>query len=101
MCQLMHNDGEKISQRHNKMDGSIQFLKHCKKYLDCLRSCLLVLFQFFSHCSVFADVTAPPAHWISCGLPFAEQATWNPKFCIVTDSQLLLLDKGKVRMLMC
>ncbi|XP_072570607.1 disabled homolog 2-interacting protein-like isoform X2 [Paramormyrops kingsleyae] len=41
------------------------------------------------------DVTAPPAHWISCGLPFAEQVTWNPKFCIVTDSQLLLLDKGK------
>ncbi|CAB1321576.1 unnamed protein product, partial [Coregonus sp. 'balchen'] len=32
-------------------------------------------------------------NWISCGQPFTEPAIWKPNFCIVTDCQLLLLDK--------
>uniref|UniRef100_A0A671LYS3 Disabled homolog 2-interacting protein-like n=1 Tax=Sinocyclocheilus anshuiensis TaxID=1608454 RepID=A0A671LYS3_9TELE len=35
----------------------------------------------------------PAGHWISCGHPCAERAEWNPKFCVVTDYQMLLLDK--------
>uniref|UniRef100_A0A8C8DD13 Disabled homolog 2-interacting protein-like n=1 Tax=Oncorhynchus tshawytscha TaxID=74940 RepID=A0A8C8DD13_ONCTS len=35
-------------------------------------------------------------NWISCGQPFTEPAIWKPKFCIVTDCQLLLLDKQEV-----
>ncbi|KAL4617431.1 hypothetical protein GN956_G21162 [Arapaima gigas] len=42
-----------------------------------------------------SDMTGQPTHWISCGHPFTESTLWNPKFCIVTDCQLLLLDKEK------
>ncbi|KAL1275055.1 hypothetical protein QQF64_027869 [Cirrhinus molitorella] len=38
----------------------------------------------------------PAGHWMSCGHPCAEHAVWNPKFCVVTDYQMLLLDKEEV-----
>lgn len=38
----------------------------------------------------------PPGHWMSYGHPCAEHAVWNPKFCVVTDYQMLLLDKEEV-----
>ncbi len=33
---------------------------------------------------------------MSCGHPCAERAVWNSKFCVVTDYQMLLLDKEEV-----
>lgn len=33
---------------------------------------------------------------MSYGHPCAEHAVWNPKFCVVTDYQMLLLDKEEV-----
>ncbi|XP_029573639.1 disabled homolog 2-interacting protein isoform X2 [Salmo trutta] len=39
-------------------------------------------------------------NWISCGQPFTEPAIWKPKFCIVTDCQLLLLDKQEIHPLL-
>ncbi|MGH0149756.1 UNVERIFIED_CONTAM: hypothetical protein FKN15_019514 [Acipenser sinensis] len=46
------------------------------------------------------DMTGPPTHWMSCGHPFSEPTVWNPKFCIVTDGQLLLLDKEEIHPLL-
>uniref|UniRef100_A0A674A182 DAB2 interacting protein b n=3 Tax=Salmo trutta TaxID=8032 RepID=A0A674A182_SALTR len=40
-----------------------------------------------------SDIWGPPAHWMSSGHPYDERTVWNPKFCVVTDSQMLLLDK--------
>ncbi|XP_045558410.1 ras/Rap GTPase-activating protein SynGAP [Salmo salar] len=40
-----------------------------------------------------SDVWGPPAYWMSCGHPYDERTVWNPKFCVVTDCQMLLLDK--------
>eukprot|EP00062_Callorhinchus_milii_P017099 gi/632969421/ref/XP_007901078.1/ PREDICTED: ras/Rap GTPase-activating protein SynGAP-like [Callorhinchus milii] len=42
------------------------------------------------------DVRGPPTHRISCGKSHYERAIWNPKFCVVTESQLLLLDKEQI-----
>ncbi|XP_072219448.1 ras GTPase-activating protein nGAP isoform X4 [Leuresthes tenuis] len=40
------------------------------------------------------DVKGPPAHRFSCGQsPYADSAAWDRKFCILTDSQLILLNK--------
>ncbi|XP_058861228.1 disabled homolog 2-interacting protein-like isoform X2 [Acipenser ruthenus] len=47
-----------------------------------------------------SDMTGPPTHWMSCGHPFSEPTVWNPKFCIVTDGQLLLLDKEEIHPLL-
>ncbi|XP_041094392.1 ras/Rap GTPase-activating protein SynGAP [Polyodon spathula] len=47
-----------------------------------------------------SDMTGPPTHWMSCGHPFTEPAVWNPKFCIVTDGQLLLLDNEEIHPLL-
>lgn len=46
--------------------------------------------------SVLSDMRGPAGHWMSCGHPCAERAVWNPKFCVVTDYQMLLLDKEEV-----
>lgn len=46
--------------------------------------------------SVLSDMRGPAGHWTSCGHPCAERAVWNPKFCVVTDYQMLLLDKEEV-----
>ncbi|XP_060940999.1 ras GTPase-activating protein nGAP [Limanda limanda] len=40
------------------------------------------------------DVKGPPAHRFSCGQsPYTDSGAWERKFCILTDSQLLLLNK--------
>ncbi|XP_069743751.1 disabled homolog 2-interacting protein-like isoform X4 [Narcine bancroftii] len=46
------------------------------------------------------DVRGPPAHRISCGKSNYECAIWNTKFCVVTDGQLLLLDKEEIHPLL-
>ncbi|XP_069578930.1 ras GTPase-activating protein nGAP isoform X2 [Brachyistius frenatus] len=41
-----------------------------------------------------SDVKGPPAHQFSCGQsPYTESGAWERKFCILTDSQLILLNK--------
>ncbi|XP_046901216.1 LOW QUALITY PROTEIN: DAB2 interacting protein b [Hypomesus transpacificus] len=40
-----------------------------------------------------SDTRGPPALWMSCGHPYEERRVWNPKFCVVTDCQMLLLDR--------
>ncbi|XP_029971575.1 ras GTPase-activating protein nGAP isoform X3 [Salarias fasciatus] len=40
------------------------------------------------------DVKGPPAHRLSCGQsPYTDSGAWERKFCILTDSQLILLNK--------
>ncbi|MEQ2250674.1 hypothetical protein ILYODFUR_003360, partial [Ilyodon furcidens] len=42
------------------------------------------------------DVKGPPAHRFSCGQsPYTDGAAWERKFCILTDSQLILLNKDE------
>ncbi|XP_069367456.1 ras GTPase-activating protein nGAP isoform X3 [Paralichthys olivaceus] len=41
-----------------------------------------------------SDIKGPPAHRFSCGQsPYTDSGAWERKFCILTDSQLLLLNK--------
>ncbi|XP_016144666.1 disabled homolog 2-interacting protein-like [Sinocyclocheilus grahami] len=47
-----------------------------------------------------SDMRGPAGHWMSCGHPCAERAEWNPKFCVVTDYQMLLLDKEEIHPLL-
>uniref|UniRef100_UPI001EAEB671 ras/Rap GTPase-activating protein SynGAP n=1 Tax=Oncorhynchus gorbuscha TaxID=8017 RepID=UPI001EAEB671 len=47
-----------------------------------------------------SDMWGPPAHWMSSGHPYDERTVWNPKFCVVTDSQMLLLDKEEIHPLL-
>ncbi|XP_021445192.1 ras GTPase-activating protein nGAP isoform X4 [Oncorhynchus mykiss] len=40
------------------------------------------------------DVKGPPTHRFSCGQsPYSETSMWERKYCILTDSQLILLNK--------
>ncbi|GLD51455.1 ras GTPase-activating protein nGAP isoform X1 [Lates japonicus] len=40
------------------------------------------------------NVKGPPAHRFSCGQsPYTDSGAWERKFCILTDSQLILLNK--------
>ncbi|XP_058890871.1 ras GTPase-activating protein nGAP-like isoform X3 [Acipenser ruthenus] len=40
------------------------------------------------------DMKGPPTHRLSCGQsPYTETTTWERKYCILTDSQLILLNK--------
>ncbi|NXE90931.1 NGAP protein, partial [Menura novaehollandiae] len=42
------------------------------------------------------DVKGPPTHRLSCGQsPYTEMTTWERKYCILTDSQLVLLNREK------
>ncbi|CAJ1073092.1 ras GTPase-activating protein nGAP isoform X6 [Xyrichtys novacula] len=42
------------------------------------------------------DVKGPPAHRFSCGQsPYTDSRAWDRKFCILTDSQLILLNKDE------
>ncbi|XP_019808005.1 ras GTPase-activating protein nGAP isoform X6 [Tursiops truncatus] len=42
------------------------------------------------------DVKGPPTHRLSCGQsPYTDTTTWERKYCILTDSQLVLLNKEK------
>uniref|UniRef100_A0A3Q3SNA8 RAS protein activator like 2 n=1 Tax=Mastacembelus armatus TaxID=205130 RepID=A0A3Q3SNA8_9TELE len=43
-----------------------------------------------------SDVKGPPAHRFSCGQsPYTDSSAWERKFCILTDSQLILLNKDE------
>uniref|UniRef100_A0A672NL32 RAS protein activator like 2 n=1 Tax=Sinocyclocheilus grahami TaxID=75366 RepID=A0A672NL32_SINGR len=45
-------------------------------------------------CPRCTDVKGPPSHHFSCGQsPFTEPCAWERKYCILTDSQLILLNK--------
>ncbi|XP_036409691.1 ras GTPase-activating protein nGAP isoform X2 [Megalops cyprinoides] len=40
------------------------------------------------------DVKGPPTHRLSCGQsPYSDTSMWDRKYCILTDSQLILLNK--------
>ncbi|XP_050162477.1 ras GTPase-activating protein nGAP isoform X6 [Myiozetetes cayanensis] len=42
------------------------------------------------------DVKGPPTHRLSCGQsPYTDMTTWERKYCILTDSQLVLLNREK------
>ncbi|KAM7046950.1 ras GTPase-activating protein nGAP isoform 3-T3 [Acridotheres tristis] len=44
----------------------------------------------------WSDVKGPPTHRLSCGQsPYTEMTTWERKYCILTDSQLVLLNREK------
>ena len=36
------------------------------------------------------------SQWMSCGQSFSQNLVWRPKFCILSDYQMLLLDKHEV-----
>lgn len=43
---------------------------------------------------VLADVKGPSTHRLSCGQsPYVDHSMWDRKYCILTDSQLILLNK--------
>ncbi|XP_048414415.1 disabled homolog 2-interacting protein-like isoform X2 [Stegostoma tigrinum] len=48
----------------------------------------------------FQNVRGPLTHRISCGKSHHGRAIWNTKFCVVTDGQLLLLDKEEIHPLL-
>ncbi|KAK9975091.1 hypothetical protein ABG768_023150 [Culter alburnus] len=50
--------------------------------------------------SFTSHMRGPPGHWMSYGHPCTEHAVWNPKFCVVTDYQMLLLDKEEIHPLL-
>ncbi|TMS08575.1 Ras/Rap GTPase-activating protein SynGAP [Larimichthys crocea] len=41
-------------------------------------------------------VQCPSRHWISRGHSYEEQTVWNPKYCVVADCQMLLLNEEEV-----
>ncbi|CAL8406271.1 unnamed protein product [Arctogadus glacialis] len=49
-------------------------------------------------CLLCGDVRAHPGQWMTYGHPYDERKeVWNPKFCMITDGQILLLDKEEER----
>lgn len=62
-------------------------------------SCLLQsIFLFFCDITAkilfsFLDARCPSRHWIPRGHSYEEQTVWNPKYCVVTDCQMLLLNE--------
>lgn len=65
-----------------------------------LSLCLMLQFKaqthvhFFTVCVFVSDVKGPAAHRLSCGQsPSGENAVWERRVCILTDSQLILVDK--------
>ncbi|KAG1959138.1 ras/Rap GTPase-activating protein SynGAP [Pimephales promelas] len=47
-----------------------------------------------------SDMRGPPGNWMSYGHPYAEHAVWNPKFCVLTDYQMFLLDREEIHPLL-
>ncbi|XP_074472967.1 DAB2 interacting protein b isoform X4 [Sebastes fasciatus] len=43
-----------------------------------------------------SDVRCPSRHWMSRGHSYDEQTVWNPKYCVVGDCQMLLLNEEEV-----
>ncbi|KAL7376208.1 hypothetical protein ABVT39_003338 [Epinephelus coioides] len=44
-----------------------------------------------------SDVRCPSRHWLSRGHSYEEQTAWNPKYCVVGDCQMLLLNEEEVQ----
>ncbi|XP_049909594.1 ras/Rap GTPase-activating protein SynGAP isoform X2 [Epinephelus moara] len=44
-----------------------------------------------------SDVRCPSRHWLSRGHSYEEQTVWNPKYCVVGDCQMLLLNEEEER----
>ncbi|CAJ1070250.1 disabled homolog 2-interacting protein isoform X7 [Xyrichtys novacula] len=44
-----------------------------------------------------SDVRCPSRHWMSRGHSYEEQTAWNPKYCVVADCQMLLLNEEEVQ----
>ncbi|KAL7828834.1 hypothetical protein SRHO_G00324680 [Serrasalmus rhombeus] len=42
------------------------------------------------------DMKGSSVHWISCGQPLAEPIGWRIKFCLLTECELVLLDKAEI-----
>lgn len=57
---------------------------------------VIIIILFFWSSFFLSDMRGPPGNWMSYGHPYAEHAVWNPKFCVVTDYQMLLLDREEV-----
>lgn len=56
--------------------------------------CVPVSLKVCVYVCVFSDVKGAPAHRFSCGQsPYTDSGSWERKFCILTDSQLILLNK--------
>lgn len=56
---------------------------------------LLVFTTDIFLCAIFPflDVRCPSRHWISRGHSYEEQTVWNPKYCVVADCRMLLLNE--------
>ncbi|KAM7368765.1 hypothetical protein PAMP_013072 [Pampus punctatissimus] len=67
-----------------------------------------VNFNFFCFCKIKAiirgdtittkDVRCPSRLWMSRGHSFEERTVWNPKYCVVADCQMLLLNEDEMQM---
>nr|XP_032814411.1 ras GTPase-activating protein nGAP-like isoform X2 [Petromyzon marinus] len=45
-----------------------------------------------------SDVKGPPTHHMSCGQsPYTERGDWSQRFCILSDSEMLLLEREEIR----
>ncbi|XP_034094842.1 disabled homolog 2-interacting protein-like isoform X7 [Gymnodraco acuticeps] len=44
-----------------------------------------------------SDVQCPSRYWMSRGHSYEEQSVWNPKYCVVGDGQMLLLNEEEER----
>ncbi|XP_074546083.1 disabled homolog 2-interacting protein-like isoform X3 [Halichoeres trimaculatus] len=44
-----------------------------------------------------SDRRCPSRHWMSHGHSYEEQTAWNPKYCVVADCQMLLLNEEEVQ----
>uniref|UniRef100_A0A8C7NE72 DAB2 interacting protein a n=1 Tax=Oncorhynchus mykiss TaxID=8022 RepID=A0A8C7NE72_ONCMY len=85
LCVMWRNKGSE------KCIDCLLFIRAYMSPISTVQSGMLACF-FYVHVYMKSSST----NWISCGQPFTEPAIWKPKFCIVTDCQLLLLDKQEV-----
>ncbi|XP_051267708.1 ras/Rap GTPase-activating protein SynGAP [Dicentrarchus labrax] len=44
-----------------------------------------------------SDVHCPSRRWMSRGHSYEEQTVWNPKYCVVGECQMLLLNEEEVQ----
>lgn len=82
----------------NKLQLYCIVWEHCFSVLYLVShnaSCCVSAYQGVSSCaSLCTDVKGPPSHRFSCGQsPFSEPSVWEKKYCILTDNQLILLNR--------